>query len=165
VHGGWPSREHPLRIQFICFSINESTISTEWKWVLDEMEQIALPVANDRLNISILHDSLSREILSPDKYSNKLISSLVLRISVDTLRNFHDRIEKKTNTMLSDKVMGYINQNLSDKLTLKDVSDSLNYSVSYLSKYIKLQTGFSIMEYLNIARVERSKKYLWKLTN
>ncbi len=55
------------------------------------------------------------------------------------------------------RVMDYIRQNCTGKITLNDISDYVNFSVSYLSRIFKEETGENISSYINRMRVERSK--------
>ena len=58
------------------------------------------------------------------------------------------------------KVMEYINQNYSKKLSLQDLADRVYLSRSYLSSLFKKETGDSITNYINRVRVEKSKALL-----
>ena len=48
-------------------------------------------------------------------------------------------INENTNTIL--KIEGYMNDNYKDKLTLNDIANHFNYTVPYLSRLFKAQTG------------------------
>ncbi len=58
------------------------------------------------------------------------------------------------------KAMDYIRKNYMFKISLNDISEHVNLSVSYLSKIFKEETGKSISEYINIVKVENSKLLL-----
>jgi AraC-like DNA-binding protein/ligand-binding sensor protein len=58
------------------------------------------------------------------------------------------------------KAMEYIRKNYMLKISLNDISEHVNLSVSYLSKIFKEETGKSISEFINTVKVENSKLLL-----
>ena len=58
--------------------------------------------------------------------------------------------------------VNYINENLSNTITLDDIAHAASMSRSYVSSYFKLVTGVSPYEYLLTARVEMAIKLLRK---
>ncbi len=58
--------------------------------------------------------------------------------------------------------VNYINDNLSNPITLDDIAHAASMSRSYVSSYFKLVTGVSPYEYLLTARVEQAIKFLRK---
>jgi len=58
------------------------------------------------------------------------------------------------------KAMEYIRRNYMLKISLNDISEDVNLSVSYLSKIFKEETGKSISETINTVRIEHAKLLL-----
>jgi AraC-like DNA-binding protein/ligand-binding sensor protein len=58
------------------------------------------------------------------------------------------------------KVVDYISQNYSKKITLEDVAAHVYLSASYLSKIFKQEMGRNFTSYLNEIRIEKSKTLL-----
>ena len=58
------------------------------------------------------------------------------------------------------KVMEYVKNNYASKITLDDVAKHVYLSRSYLSSVFKEETGYSLFNYINRVRVEKSKLYL-----
>lgn len=58
------------------------------------------------------------------------------------------------------KVMEYVKSNYASKITLDDVAKHVYLSRSYLSSVFKEETGYSLFNYINRVRVEKSKLYL-----
>ncbi len=58
------------------------------------------------------------------------------------------------------KVMEYVKRNYASKISLDDVSKHVYLSRSYLSSVFKEETGYSLFNYINRVRVEKSKLYL-----
>ena len=56
---------------------------------------------------------------------------------------------------------GYIQEHYSDaNLSLSYIGDALGFSPSYLSKLFKQESGRSILDYLNMVRIEKAKELL-----
>ena len=58
------------------------------------------------------------------------------------------------------KVIEYIKANFQRRMTLEQIAASTYLSKTYLSSLFKKETGYSISEYINIVRIERSKSLL-----
>ena len=58
------------------------------------------------------------------------------------------------------KVIDYMRRNYMRKLTLEDAATHVYLSASYLSKLFKDATGYNFNSYLNMLRIEESKKLL-----
>lgn len=59
-----------------------------------------------------------------------------------------------------DQVVQYLHVHMTDKITLDELSSVFFISKSYLVKHFKLETGKTIVEYLNDIRIERAKLLL-----
>ncbi len=59
-----------------------------------------------------------------------------------------------------DRVVQYLHVHMTDKITLDELSSVFFTSKSYLVKHFKLETGKTIVEYLNDIRIERAKLLL-----
>lgn len=58
------------------------------------------------------------------------------------------------------KVIEYIKANFQKRMTLEEIAASTYLSKTYLSSLFKKETGYSISEYINRVRIERSKSLL-----
>lgn len=67
--------------------------------------------------------------------------------------------DKKFTPHLS-KIFMYIEDNLSEDITLKTLAESARMSRCHFARYFKKELGISPMKYVNALRVERSKKLL-----
>lgn len=65
---------------------------------------------------------------------------------------------------LTMKAIQYIHENITEQITLDQLSDFLKRSKTYLSVYFKNEVGMSIMDYINLNKAEESK-YFIKYTN
>ncbi len=66
-------------------------------------------------------------------------------------------LQRKT---LTADIRGYLNQNLSQKLLLTDVSKHVSYSPSSIKRIFREEMGCSIMQYVTDLRIERAKELL-----
>ena len=68
-------------------------------------------------------------------------------------------IPSKNNDIIK-KAIQYISQNFASSITLKDVADHVHLNPAYFSTIFKQSTGSSFKEYLNMVRIEESKRLL-----
>lgn len=94
--------------------------------------------------------------------------SIILRLElmlIDLIRQ-NERIPTKKKLFISKKtiddefcirVIEYMEQRVYDKFSLDEMSASLSYSKSYISKHFMNVCGFSIIEYFNMMKIEEAK--------
>lgn len=58
------------------------------------------------------------------------------------------------------KVLTYIDKNLTNNITLRDISNYIHLSESYLSRIFKEDTGTSLIQYVNEKKIEQAKIFL-----
>lgn len=68
-------------------------------------------------------------------------------------------IPSKNNDIIK-KAIQFISQNFSDNITLNDVANHVHLNPAYFSTIFKQSTGSSFKEYLNMVRIEESKRLL-----
>jgi signal transduction histidine kinase/DNA-binding LacI/PurR family transcriptional regulator/AraC-like DNA-binding protein len=66
----------------------------------------------------------------------------------------------QTTSILVKQAMAYIQQNYPRAFSLKELSDSIGVSRSYLSRIFKIDTGISLWDYLNRLRIQKAKDLL-----
>lgn len=69
-------------------------------------------------------------------------------------------LQAKNDTTLIQNVKFFLAKNITQQLTLKEISQAMNYSVSYLCSTFKKATGVSIMNYFIRLRIERAKNLI-----
>lgn len=73
--------------------------------------------------------------------------------------NMFDYIPSKNHDVIK-KAIHYISQNFSFPITLEEVADHVHLNPAYFSSMFKQSTGSSFKEYLNMIRIEESKRLL-----
>lgn len=69
----------------------------------------------------------------------------------------YENVGEKT---LIDKILLYIDNNLENTLNAKSISEYVHISASYLCHLFKEKTGFALMEYIKLRRVNKAKVLL-----
>lgn len=92
-------------------------------------------------------------------YEFNVISNLAM-LGYHLVNNFsYKQLEHGTVESISrdifrlNTIIDYIDKNITNKLTLKDVADNEGLSIYYLSHYIKRVMGISFQEYINLERL------------
>ena len=75
------------------------------------------------------------------------------------MENMFDYIPGKNHDLIK-KAISYISKNFSGNLTLEEVADQVHLNPAYFSSIFKQSTGSSFKEYLNMVRIEESKRLL-----
>ncbi len=64
------------------------------------------------------------------------------------------------NKQTVDIIKSYINNHISEDLSLNTLSNHVNYNSSYISRLFKQTTGLSLFDYINQCRINKAKEYL-----
>lgn len=109
---------------------------------------------------------LFEELYANSKNNNELavilsLGKLLFEISqICPEENKNISIERNKTEEILDKLLHYINENISTIKTIKDLADYLQLSESYLSAIFKQNTGLSIMNYIISIRINTAIKLL-----
>lgn len=85
-----------------------------------------------------------------------LLSCLVLLLE--------DRVKTEKFSQLTQKIISYINKNLSAKITLADISEMTHFSTVYCDTVFGNEVGQPIIDFLISRRIEQAKKLLMDQT-
>lgn len=166
LHAGWPAPECPYRILYICFQVKDSASAPGglWNTLGQKLEEVDFPVVYDRFDMAPVHHRLLEEIQDGGPYSRQMLGTLIQQFVLLTLRNFALGGGKdgsagfQENDMhISSRVMKLIDKYVFENLSLDTISSELNYSVPYLCRCFKEETGFTIMEYHTFSRLEKAR--------
>ena len=73
--------------------------------------------------------------------------------------NMFDYIPEKNHELIKKAIL-YISQHFTENLTLEEVAGHVHLNPAYFSSVFKQSTGSSFKEYLNMVRIEESKRLL-----
>ena len=100
-----------------------------------------------------------QNIQTMDDLCYKLQESV--EVFADCMFNY---IPTKNNEIIK-KAIRYISKNFTSNLTLDDVAEHVHLNPAYFSTLFKQSTGSSFKEYLNMVRIEESKRLLSNTEN
>ena len=102
-----------------------------------------------------------------DQYGDDLTFKLrfcqVLIIINKVMMNIHmdSNIVTHKNKIVSE-IISYINENITNKILIKDIADKLSLSESRISHIFKQETGLSILKFINKKRLILAKEFIRK---
>ncbi len=70
------------------------------------------------------------------------------------------KVDDTKHSEIIRKIMEYISKHRSEKITLNDISYYVNFSVSYISRIFKEETGENLSAYINKVRIEHARVLL-----
>ena len=88
-----------------------------------------------------------------------LLQSLILKLIYILSENSASVIKstpKRNNRKTIERTLEYINNNLSDDLTLEELANAANYNTIYFHKLFKASTGKTLHEYIEAQRIKKS---------
>lgn len=99
-----------------------------------------------------------------DMIQNKMKDAEFLQFA-DELIDFYvyfiaDRKQPTFRHQTVNKVIMYINDELENDLTVESIANKFHISTSHLSRIFREHVGITLVEYLNVRRVEESQYYL-----
>ena len=162
VHGGWPAAEAPFRILYFCFSIQEGSHCADpfWADVHERLSAIRHPVCADRERLQLLHARLMQEAAEPGPDSRSVLSALLKLYLLLLLRNYEHPAAIQSPGTTALHVIRYIDAHLDTTIRLADIAAAHHQSISALTRRFRRETGFSVMEYCHMARLEKAKAQL-----
>ena len=110
----------------------------------------------------IMHEikrNLSEEPLNYITYTNSLVVLLAISLLRFASNNSINLTPTKCNPSMC-AALTYIDNNLSQHITLQDVASAAMLSPSYFSSSFKRYTGYSLIDYTNAKRVRLASKLL-----
>lgn len=162
VHGGWPSSDAPFRILYLCVSVKEGAACSDpfWADVHRRLEAISHPVCADSQQLLQVHARLMREAggHAPDR--DEVIRTLLALYFLLFLRNQSMEGHPVVGERSASAVIRYMDAHSDQDLRLSELAAAHHMSVSALTRSFRRETGFSVMEYHQVSRIERAKKVL-----
>lgn len=79
---------------------------------------------------------------------------------VKTFIKMINKQQKNTYSLPITKIIRYIHSNITEKITLTDLSEYTSKSCEYLSYEFKKEVGINLTDYINETKAEESKRFL-----
>ena len=99
--------------------------------------------------------------------SRQLIKIYLEELLIMIMRKEHKISEADVLSLLTTKdidqgniaasIESYLKENLDKKITIANICKVFNYNKTYICTHFKKSTGYSIIEYLNLAKIEKAK--------
>jgi AraC-like DNA-binding protein len=99
----------------------------------------------------------SNYLLHQIEYANLLSLNF---ISSFIYHDFQSINKTQQSDNLIDSVKGYLLNNLDKNFTLDELASKFNYSKSYLHTKFKVETGYPIMVFFNLKKIQKACEYL-----
>lgn len=132
-------------VQFFCFSIIHSVIKALEELNMQDFSHLDKEV----------EELFALKFETLDELSTKM-TALVKKICV-----YVERQKESKNFGLREKINSYIEKHYNDKnLSLEIIAQKFELSPSYITRYYKDQTGYPIMRYVDMLRMDRAKRLL-----
>ena len=122
-----------------------------------------MTVGDNTTEYTSLADDLIRVSGSSD-YGNDLLSySYLIKLLVYVNRLYKESTHFDSENLMPKIIMDtmdYVNEHFSEKITLDDLSELLNYNGNYISNCFKQYTGLTLRNYILNKRIDYAGKLL-----
>jgi AraC-like DNA-binding protein len=93
---------------------------------------------------------------------NYLLTSLLIELSEQIISDTYSLMNESNSTRRLGKIYEWIRVNYMNDISLEDIAENFSYNKDYLSRFFKEKTGVSILEYINLMRISKSKEILYQ---
>ncbi|MDO3695241.1 AraC family transcriptional regulator [Wenyingzhuangia sp. chi5] len=151
------NKEDPWSIYW--FHFNGSLASELYKRYENTKNSRNITFSNEKIELfhKIFHLFDNNHLEHQIEYANLL--------SLNFINNFiyHDydsNIEEISNDTIIESIKKYLLNNLNKSFTLDEIATKFNYSKSYLHTKFKATTGYPLMVFFNLKKVQKACEYL-----
>lgn len=139
--------------------INKENLNIDLFSILESINNYYKSTA-DKAMISLLY-SIVDEVNTPQQFSEilstlHLIEVLIYFMRKETISSLLLTYETEITPRYVFLAFEYIKENYSEKILLSDIANYLNISSRYLSKLFYKETNLTVLQYLNIYRINKS---------
>ncbi|GGD03602.1 AraC family transcriptional regulator [Hyunsoonleella pacifica] len=115
--------------------------------------------STDKINLfNKIFDLFERNYLEKQiEYANLLSLGF---ISSFVYHNANSRAETNQRDTLVDQIKSFLLSNLGENFTLIEIANKFNYSKSYLHTKFKKETGYPVMVFFNLKKIQKACEYL-----
>lgn len=163
LHTIKPNLNEPITF----FSVHFDFVNVFWEgnsWSTDKLVKILpLPAAqelNDYYTIQDIFKKLT-ECWNEKQPGYEFISrTLLQQLLIAIYQNVKKQNRNYATSLKINKIIQYMNQNITENIKLADLSKITQLSPTYLAKVFKAATGYSLIEFFNRMKIDKAKDLL-----
>ena len=123
----------------------------------NDIQKLELEKNLHSISKMMLENSFGIDLL----YIHRFIKIIITIIDLSIQNNNEDELMYNKNEIIN-KIIKFINDNLSKKIVIEDISNHLALSISRISHIFKNETGISVLRYINKKRLQLAKELIQK---
>lgn len=141
-----------------CRSFRDLIHSYQIRLNYDALAEIPTNITFVDENQSILHlfEKIQDELSNKHPGSNELVRCYLLEIIIKSMRRINMTNTKTKHTKEIKYIIDFIEENYAQNVSLTEISKSLNFTTSHLSRSFKDAVGISFCSYLQRKRMEQA---------
>lgn len=157
-HEYWADSKNPWSIYWMHFDGSMAKYLCD-RYLENSQKNILIPFEKERIDLfnQVFKIFKSDYVSTGMEYANILgLSFLSSFIYSDIEKDVH--VTAPTN--LVDHIMDFLSENLDKSFKAEDISNKFNYSPSYLFSLFKKRTGYSLIHFFNLKKIQKACEYL-----
>jgi len=162
-HSFEPNPSKPAIFLTVHFSYARVSLY-EGKWeVTDDMQPLGLQSAQSLKDAYSALDLFQKLV---DCWNAKLpgyefmSKTLLQQLFIAIVQHIKKQHPTDAASLKVEKIIQYMLQHISDKVTLNELSDLVQLAPTYLSRTFKETTGYSVIEFFNRMKIDKAKELL-----
>ena len=157
-----------LRYLYMGFRFNTQINTAEYKEMLDYYNTHKYIKLQDKNDVYIPFARVLEEFSSGLSYSELMIRNYCQEILILTCRKPEKDMESLFNKHKANNALGhlaytlikYIENNIYTIESIREISEKIGYSYTYLSHFFSQHTGMSLQRYINMKKIEKAMELL-----
>ena len=157
-----------LRYLYMGFCFNPQINTVEYRELLDYYNTHKYIKRKDKNDVYIPFARVLDEFASGLPFGDLMIRNYCQEILILTFRKPEKNIEYLFNKHKSDNALGhlaytlikYIENNIFEIKSIREISEKIGYSYTYLSHFFSKHTGMSLQRYINLKKIEKAIELL-----
>ena len=165
------TNDYSASMFIVCFRCNAEIISVLDKIINlnKESKALMLDIVREAKNAFYFPFQTKLKVLDNPLFgSQQLVESNIERLLIHLIRNVMNNNEnvkfvmnsvELENNLVNDLIIT-LKSNLTEKISLEKISQQAYYSKTFLNTIFKKNTGYTIMQYYNLLKIQEAKKLL-----
>lgn len=164
MHAVKSDAEKPLKYLFCAFSTDDETLARELTQITENFKSAETRIFKNS-SVTEQTELILNEINnSGNPFYERLIHSALSEIAILTVNAFKKDVSEKIKVSKAQEfcyqIMAYINNNVENVTSLKDLGTLFGYDYFYISKTFKSTVGQTLQNYYKSVRLQTAKTYL-----